>query len=131
MLDFTSGLIVLGGISVFFLFYVYIGYAQLLRLLSLAVRNGTHEAVFPPHERPTLTVLLTVFNEEDKIIPRLQNIFACSYPEDKLSILVASDGSTDATETLVDEFKDDRVSLIRHEGRGEDSHANLRWLLLF
>jgi cellulose synthase/poly-beta-1,6-N-acetylglucosamine synthase-like glycosyltransferase len=61
--------------------------------------------------------LITAFNEELSIRSKLENTLLLDYPKDKLEVLVASDGSTDATDSIVSEFRDRGVKLYRQEGR--------------
>ncbi len=108
---------ILFWISLALLYYIYDGYLRLLLLVtSLA---GTSKQTVPTQdtEIPKLTVLLTVFNEEELIEKRIQNILESEYPEGKLEIIVASDGSTDRTDELVSKFRDRRVILFRPKER--------------
>jgi cellulose synthase/poly-beta-1,6-N-acetylglucosamine synthase-like glycosyltransferase len=77
--------------------------------LSKAVKRSQIE--------PTVTILITAFNEEAAIREKLSNTLAIDYPNDKLQVLVASDGSTDATDDIVREFANKGVQLFRQEGR--------------
>jgi cellulose synthase/poly-beta-1,6-N-acetylglucosamine synthase-like glycosyltransferase len=93
--------------------YVYVGYPVLVYLVSVSfpkkVNCGDIE--------PTVTVLITAFNEEAAIGDKLENTLTIDYPADKLEILVASDGSTDGTDAIVREFEERGVKLFRQEGR--------------
>jgi cellulose synthase/poly-beta-1,6-N-acetylglucosamine synthase-like glycosyltransferase len=99
--------------SVGALFYTYVGYPLLVyafsRLFPKRVKRGAFE--------PTVTILITAYNEEKDIRRKLENTLAIDYPKDKLEILVASDGSTDRTEEIVREFSARGVRLFRQEGR--------------
>ncbi|WP_371375765.1 glycosyltransferase family 2 protein [Thalassotalea aquiviva] len=55
----------------------------------------------PKGELPKITVIMVVYNESDKILAKLNNIFSSDYPSEKLSIIVASDGSNDNTVDLI------------------------------
>jgi cellulose synthase/poly-beta-1,6-N-acetylglucosamine synthase-like glycosyltransferase len=86
-------------ISCAILFYVYCGYGVLLgalERLGLATPLALRERWLPP-----VTVLVTVHNEEAEIEERLADLLAQDYPRERLEVLVASDGTTDATERLV------------------------------
>jgi len=93
--------------------YVYAGYPILVILMgkffSKKIVRGTIE--------PTVTVLITAFNEEAAIAAKIDNTLKIEYPSDKLEILVASDGSTDRTDEIVRSFADRDVRLFRQEGR--------------
>ena len=51
-----------------------------------------------------MTVIVPAHDEEDVIGARLENLLALDYPADKLQIVVASDGSTDGTDEIVQSF---------------------------
>lgn len=93
--------------------YVYLGYPLLVWLVSVFFPKKTKTAEI----EPSVTVLITAFNEEAAIREKIKNTLAIDYPKDKLEILVASDGSTDRTDDIVREFEGQGVRLFRQEGR--------------
>lgn len=95
------------------LVYIYWGYGQLLRLAVQGASKRTGSVGNAVSDFPILTVLVTAHNEEASIKERIDNILACEYPKDRLEIVVASDGSTDATDGIVLGYKDVRVRLFR------------------
>ena len=106
-----TALYIIFFLSLAALVYVYAGYPLLVYLVSRIrprpVRRGAFE--------PTVTILITAYNEAEAIAAKLRNTMAIDYPKDKLEILVASDGSTDDTERIAAEF--DGVRVFRQEGR--------------
>ncbi len=99
--------------SIGLLGYVYVGYPVLVYLASVIFPRAVKKADI----EPTVTVLITAYNEQDAIREKLENTLAIEYPKNKIEILVASDGSTDRTEQIVEEFADRGVKLIRTHGR--------------
>jgi cellulose synthase/poly-beta-1,6-N-acetylglucosamine synthase-like glycosyltransferase len=95
------------------LVYLYVLYPPLVRLL--AARFGLTVARGPA--LPTISVIVTAFNEEKNILAKLNNLMQMDYPASQLNVIVASDGSTDKTEELVSTFDPQRVSVLRVEGR--------------
>lgn len=95
------------------LFYTYFGYPIFVYLYSLAFPKSISRSDF----EPTVTILITAYNEEQAIRSKLENTLQIEYPKDKLEILVASDGSTDKTDEIVKEFADQGVRLFHQEGR--------------
>ena len=93
--------------------YVYVGYPLVVYLVSLLNPRRVDRSDIEPH----VTVLITAFNEETAIRAKIENTLCLEYPADKLEILVASDGSTDATDDIVREFESRGVQLYRQEGR--------------
>jgi cellulose synthase/poly-beta-1,6-N-acetylglucosamine synthase-like glycosyltransferase len=73
--------------------YTYVGYPLLIaawsRIHPWPVRRGDVE--------PTVSILLAAYNEEREVAARIRNLLDLDYPRDRLEILVASDGSRDAT----------------------------------
>jgi cellulose synthase/poly-beta-1,6-N-acetylglucosamine synthase-like glycosyltransferase len=93
--------------------YVYAGYPLLAYLMSVMFPRPVRQSTIEPR----VTVLITAFNEEAAIREKLENTLKIDYPADKLEILVASDGSTDETDAIVNEFAGRGVRLFRMEGR--------------
>lgn len=100
-------------IALALLAYTYVGYPILVYLLS-RVSPQRHEK--QPIE-PTVTILITAFNEESAIAAKLDNTLALAHSAEKLEVLVASDGSTDATDEIVKSYSDRGVRLFRQDGR--------------
>ncbi|MFM2081798.1 MAG: Poly-beta,6-N-acetyl-D-glucosamine synthase [Verrucomicrobiota bacterium] len=94
--------------------YSYAGFPVLLALF-------TPRRVAPPVEPrawPTVTILLSVFNEEKHVAARLKNFFELDYPADKLDIIVGSDGSEDGTDAILAACTDARLRFERVTPRG-------------
>lgn len=88
--------------------YIYLGYPALVWLLARLVgRSPKRQSFFP-----SVSLLIPAFNEEAHIEARLHNSLKLSYPKDQLEIVVASDGSTDRTNTIVAAFQARGVRLI-------------------
>ena len=95
------------------LLYTYIGYPVVVYLFSLFRPLKVNRAAI----EPSVTILITAYNEEKDIRQKLENTLKIDYPSEKLEILVASDGSTDKTDEIVKEFAAQGVRLFRQEGR--------------
>lgn len=95
------------------IFYTYLGYPVLILLLSLLFNNRVKKG----DVEPTVTLLITAYNEEKYIREKLKNTLGLDYPRNKLEIIVASDASTDMTDEIVKEFSERGVILHRVEGR--------------
>ena len=97
--------------------WTYGGYLLFLRLLRVAPRRPVAPAA---GMLPTVTVILSVYNEERLIRQKLENLRAVSYPSDRLEVLVGSDGSTDATVSIAQEFSGANVKVFEFpERRGK------------
>jgi len=102
--------------------YTYLGYPLLLIILSTFIRKpiraeGDH--------RPTVTLLIAAYNEERIIEEKVRNSLALEYPEGKLEIVVASDGSTDRTAEIVEPFVEQGITFFDYpENRGKGTMLN-------
>lgn len=107
----------------FLLFYTYLGY-PIVSILIAALRKK--EQFQPFDEFPSVTIVVAAHNEEDIIESKIENLLKLDYPQDKYTILVASDGSTDRTNELVESYKDKNVVLLNCMPRhGKTNAMNL------
>lgn len=57
----------------------------------------------PLPDLPSLTVVAPVFNEREHVGRMIAQVMESAYPADKLQFIVVNDGSTDGTETSIEE----------------------------
>jgi cellulose synthase/poly-beta-1,6-N-acetylglucosamine synthase-like glycosyltransferase len=108
--------------------YAYVGYPLLVYLLSRIVGRRDRSPSTREQSRPTVSLLIAAHNEEKWIARRIANALAQDYPADRLQIVVASDGSSDRTCSIVRELAarhPGRITLYEfHERRGKASVLN-------
>jgi len=86
--------------------------------LSLPVLVGIARRPWNKRDiEPTVSMVISVYNEEKIIARKIENAMNLEYPAEKLEILVVSDGSTDDTENIVRGFSDARVVLKAYRER--------------
>jgi cellulose synthase/poly-beta-1,6-N-acetylglucosamine synthase-like glycosyltransferase len=73
--------------------HTHLGYPTLLWLLA----RGRSRPAAEPGATPPVTVVVAAYDEEDVIAQKVENVLALDYPRDRLELIVASDGSSDAT----------------------------------
>ena len=100
--------------AAFIVGYVYVGYPILMGILGWLTPKPIRQAGI----EPTVTLLVSAFNEAHIIGEKLNNALGLDYPRNKLEILVISDASSDDTDQIVRSFSDQGVSLLRMEERG-------------
>jgi len=110
-------------ISAVFVAYMLAGYPLLLAAWGRLRPKPVHKHF----EAKTVTVLLTVYNGEKWMGRKLESLLALDYPRDRLEILVISDGSTDRTDAIVEEFAVEGVKLLRvhHGGKAAALNAGM------
>jgi poly-beta-1,6-N-acetyl-D-glucosamine synthase len=101
--------------------YILVGYPLLL---------GSRQRFGPPIRkdpsfRTTVTVLLAVYNGQEFIAKKLDNLLSLEYPPDLLDVVVVSDGSTDATDSIVQSYADRNVRLVRTPHGGKAAALNV------
>lgn len=94
--------------------YVYVGYPLALWCLA----RLRPRPVSSSDTTPSVTLLISAYNEEHAIGPKLENTLRLDYPKEKLQIIVISDASTDGTDRIVHSFEDRGVTLLRMPSRG-------------
>ncbi len=111
------------------LYWIYDGYGRALFLMNglRKVIRGPSAASFAEQADetlPSITILLTVHNEDSVIRQRIENMLLCEYPSERLSVVVASDGSTDNTNSIIRSFGDRGVRLHQSPGLGKTATQN-------
>jgi len=102
--------------------YHYVGYP-----ITLALIAGWRRAqpIRPGGVTPTVTLIISAYNEEEVLRSKLENVLALDYPRDRLEIIVASDGSTDATAAIARELAPRGVLLHHYDtNRGKNAVLN-------
>ncbi len=86
-------------ISLFIVFYTFIGYAIVLFFLVKLKQllYGKRKLLYNLNELPTLTLIVPAYNEVDIIEKKIQNTLSLDYPADKINFIFITDGSTDGT----------------------------------
>jgi len=105
--------------TLFFIFFSYFGYPLSLAIFRLfRKRPVKRDLIFP-----SVSLIITVYNEEKRIEEKLRNTLELDYPTECIQILVASDGSTDRTNSIVSSFHDLGVELLELLERKGKEHA--------
>jgi cellulose synthase/poly-beta-1,6-N-acetylglucosamine synthase-like glycosyltransferase len=108
--------------SISVLGYVYFAYPLIIWMISLRPSR----TVQPPASfEPTVCVFITANDEAQVIAAKLRNTLALDYPADKLDVVVASDGSIDGTNEIVQGFAGQGIRLLAFpERRGKIAAIN-------
>jgi len=88
--------------------YTHLGYPLVLAALLRLPGQRHRFQTFPPYrtensgndaaeEVPTVSLIVPAYDEKEVIAAKVANALALDYPRDRLQVIVASDGSTDAT----------------------------------
>jgi cellulose synthase/poly-beta-1,6-N-acetylglucosamine synthase-like glycosyltransferase len=103
--------------SLALLVWTHIGYplavAALARLRPRPVRKAD--------VTPSVTVIVVAHDEAEVIHTRVENLLAQDYPSDRFDVIVASDGSEDATADIVESLgrREPRLRILRRPREGK------------
>jgi len=106
--------------SFIWIIYAYVGYFLLIFIFNLFKRNKHEldESYFP-----RVTHIVAAYNEEKVIEEKIKQTLSLNYPKSQIEVIIASDASTDNTDSIVKGFNDDRIVLVRQEKRGGKTSA--------
>jgi glycosyltransferase involved in cell wall biosynthesis len=100
-------------LAVALIVYAYAGYPLALRALAVLRARPVVKA----DVTPSVTFIITAYNEEKRISEKLENTLKLVYPRDRLEVLVASDCSSDRTDEIVRSYQSRGVRLVRAPAR--------------
>jgi len=115
----------------FWLALILITYTYLLYPVALLVLTAFRKP-FLPRRRPAATygveiygvsIIVSAYNEEAVIEEKIKNCLDLDYPNEKLEIIIASDGSDDRTNEIVRGFSDKGVVLADYKARRGKAEA--------
>ena len=100
--------------------YTYVGF-PLLVLASRQIRPRPHRTA---DITPSVSVIIAAHDEAASIGPRVDNLLALDYPADRLEVVIASDGSTDATVEEARRRSDPRIRVLDLPRTGKATALN-------
>ncbi|MFM7201213.1 MAG: glycosyltransferase family 2 protein [Myxococcota bacterium] len=120
--------------------FTYLGYPLSLEALTrLRPRKSAAPAHEPAHEpagapagerMPSVALVIAAWNEAGVIKAKLENTRALDYPSDRLKVVVASDGSQDATVSIARSFEGNGVTVLDlpRGGKTQALERAMQWL---
>jgi cellulose synthase/poly-beta-1,6-N-acetylglucosamine synthase-like glycosyltransferase len=102
--------------------YTWGGYFLVLKLFVVFRKKSLCTHI----HYPVVTILVTVFNESKIIEKRMKNLLNQEYENNRFNILMASDGSTDNTNAIIEAYaeKNSRIQLFKAKGSGKSATQN-------
>lgn len=106
--------------------YTQLGYGLLLALLALLRRAPSPRPAAAAGELPSVTFVVAAYQEEAVIAEKVANVRALDYPADRVELIVACDGSPDATPRRAREAGADVVLELPRGGKIRAQDAAVR-----
>jgi cellulose synthase/poly-beta-1,6-N-acetylglucosamine synthase-like glycosyltransferase len=106
--------------SIALILYTFIGFPLLVIIKGL---------LFPIQHKPaavtpSVSLVVSAYNEADGIESKLKNISELDYPLDQFEAIIASDGSTDGTNEIVARYVNDNIKLLALPRQGKAAALN-------
>jgi cellulose synthase/poly-beta-1,6-N-acetylglucosamine synthase-like glycosyltransferase len=73
---------------------------------------------------PRVSMVISARNEAATIGTKLENVLSLDYPADRFEVVIASDGSEDGTDEIVEQYADRRVRLLSLPRQGKAAALN-------
>src|SRR5690606_31359746 len=95
--------------GVFIVFYTYLGYGILLWILTKIKKKSAPPSHNLVDSLPPVTHIVAAYNEESFIEEKIKNSLSLAYPPGKMSLWIVTDGSSDQTPEIVNQYPDVRL----------------------
>ena len=109
---------ILFWLSLFIIFYSYLGYGILLyfiikirRILGLSKKFEGND-----NYQPEVTLFVAAYNEKDYVHEKVKNSFSLNYPKEKVKQVWVTDGSDDGTPDILRKYEG--VEVYHEDARG-------------
>ncbi|MFZ2649947.1 MAG: glycosyltransferase family 2 protein [Burkholderiaceae bacterium] len=104
--------------------YHYVLYPALVIVLG-RLKPESPPAALAESALPTVTIVIAAYNEQRVIAAKLQNTFELDYPPERLRVIVAAHGSSDATVDIARGFASRGVTVLHDpQRRGKTAALN-------
>lgn len=102
------------------LFYTYFGF-----ILILIIRGMIRSRPYKSGDVLTdVSVVIAAYNEAENIKDRIENLLASDYPQERMEILIVSDGSDDGTNEIVKQYTQSNIKLLELPRGGKATALN-------
>jgi cellulose synthase/poly-beta-1,6-N-acetylglucosamine synthase-like glycosyltransferase len=113
-------------IEIGILLYTYVGYLLVLTGLTKLIPSNPPLDSIGLNNWPKVSLVVAAYNEERSIGGKINNFQTLDYPFEMVEAWIASDGSSDETNEIVQSFgkKDDRIHLLDFRRSGKSNALN-------
>lgn len=98
-------------LSVIGTLYSYLIYPIIMWAVSAS--RSVRESADTPPKTHAISLIITAYNEEQRIAQKIEQTLALNYPRDQLQIIVASDASDDDTDLIARRYEEQGILVVR------------------
>lgn len=100
--------------------YTYLGYPLVMAVIGSFFPRTRRDLAY----EPTVSVMIAAYNEEASIEKKIRETLALDYPEEKLEVVVVSDGSSDRTNEILAAIRHPRLRFFVAPRGGKTNAQN-------
>lgn len=104
----TIAVQILFWLLVLAVFHTYV----LFPLILLIFSAGKKLKIENPESTLSVTIIMSLYNEESVIAEKLDSVLASDYPADKVKIIIGSDNSSDKTNEIVSKYAENFENIL-------------------
>lgn len=105
------------------LMHSYILYPIILNILATGKKLIAPEIT--ANAQPMVSVIMSVYNEEKVLEKKIRTVFATKYPINNLELVIGSDGSTDKTDSIIEQFIKEGYQIHFKKFGGRSGKSNI------
>ncbi|OGG44003.1 hypothetical protein A2841_03795 [Candidatus Kaiserbacteria bacterium RIFCSPHIGHO2_01_FULL_48_10] len=111
---------------VIYIFLFFGLFFEIFLLLTFFEPEAKQRRMKKPNKHfPTVAAIVPCYNEEETIAKTVESLVALEYPQDKLTIVLVDDGSTDRTGRIIDSYGSfPHIKIIHKENGGKHTALN-------
>ena len=111
-------------ITLFLVFYTYIGYAILITILNGIKKMLRPLKIYSKDPEHSITLIVPCYNEGDFMEEKLKNTLNLKYPKELLEIIFITDGTDDHSLDIVKNYTDQLIWMHSDERKGKAAAMN-------
>lgn len=99
-------------ILIIYTYFIYPAFLYLFYRSPLKKKEASSD-----YRWPKVSLVVAAYNEEKVIAKKIENSLDLDYPEDRLEIIISSDGSTDNTDTIAEKYVSHGITFLKFNSR--------------
>lgn len=111
-------------LAVYSIVHSYVLFPLFIKIVSSFKKEG-FIAYKESDDLPDISVLIAAYNEEKVIGEKIKSIFTSAYPNEKIEVIIGSDGSDDGTNEIISELTREYKGLKLVEFQGRSGKPNV------
>lgn len=108
----------------FWIIYLISLYISLFIIITLVENKTTRPKKTHNEQLQTISIIIPAYNEEKTIAGTIKSVLSLNYPKKLLDIIIVNDGSTDKTRSIIERYKDKKITIMNQKNLGKGRALN-------